>query len=251
MNKILCILQARMSSTRLPGKVLMKINALPLLQYELDRLKKSKLITNIVVATSTQDEDDEIEYFCSQNRVDCFRWELSDVLKRYYDCASKYKDFNTIVRVTWDCPLIDSDIIDETINLFLSSNVDYCSNTDMPTFPDGLDIEVFSRDALEKANLHAILPSEREHVTPYIKKHFRKINYALEQEDYSSYRFTVDEIRDFELISLLIQELWSNQKYIDYVEYIDRAWININNNIIRNEWSIKSQQEDFKFLKNN
>jgi len=103
--------------------------------------------------------------------------------------------------------LIDSDIIDETINLFLSSNVDYCSNTDMPTFPDGLDIEVFSRDALEKANLHAVLPSEREHVTPYIKKHFRKINYALEQEDYSSYRFTVDEIRDFELISLLIQEL--------------------------------------------
>jgi len=73
MNKILCILQARMSSTRLPGKVLMKINSLPLLQYELDRLKKSKLITNIVIATSIQDEDDEIEYFCSQNKIDCFR----------------------------------------------------------------------------------------------------------------------------------------------------------------------------------
>ena len=80
MNKILCILQARMSSTRLPGKVLMKINSLPLLQYELDRIKKSKLITNIVVATSIQDEDDEIEYFCNLYKIDCFRCELSDVL---------------------------------------------------------------------------------------------------------------------------------------------------------------------------
>ncbi len=251
MNNILCILQARMSSTRLPGKVLMEINNKSLLWYEINRIKKSKLITKVVIATSKTKEDDQIENFCKNNEVDCFRWDLLDVLKRYYDCAMIYDSYNIVVRITGDCPLIDENVIDKTIELFLSSDIDYCSNTDVPTFPDWLDVEVFTLKSLKEANNNAILPSEREHVTPYIRKHYKKINYALEKFDYSSYRFTVDEQKDFELVRLLIQNVWPENWYRDYIKYINENWININNDFIRNEWSLKSLKEDYIFIKNN
>ena len=249
MNKILCILQARMSSTRLPWKVLKKINDKSLLEYEVERIKKSKLINKLVIATSNDISDDKIELFCKDNFIECFRWDLNNVLKRYYDCSKKYSDYNVIVRITWDCPLIDQKIIDKTINLFLKSNVDYCSNIEPETFPDGMDIEVFSRKALEEANNNSVLPSEKEHVTPYIRKHFKKINYALKNKNLSSYRFTVDEQKDFDLIKILIENIWPNKSYIEYIDYVNKNNLYINSNIKRNEWVIKSINQDY--LKSN
>ena len=245
MNKILCILQARMSSTRLPWKVLKEINSKPLLEYEIERIKKSKLIDKLVIATSSDFSDNEIELFCKNNLLECFRWDLNDVLKRYHDCSIKYSGYNIIVRITWDCPLIDENIIDQTIELFLKSNVSYCSNIEPETFPDGMDVEVFSKKALDEAYNNSILPSEREHVTPYIRKHLKKINYALKDKDLSSYRLTVDEQKDFDLTKLLIENVWPNKSYTKYIDYINKNNININSDIKRNEWIIKSISQDY------
>ncbi len=250
MNKILCIIQARMSSTRLPWKVMMNINDVPLLKYELNRVKKSKKIHKIVIATSNWKNDDTIESFCNDNNIDCFRWDLNNVLKRYYDCSIIYNDYDIIVRITGDCPLIDEKIIDETIELFEKSDVDYCSNCEFPTFPDWLDLEVFTKKSLEIAYKKAVLNSEKEHVTPYIRKHFKKISYCLEKEDYSDYRFTVDEQKDFELVKILINNVWSDKHFIEYIKYMKKNSVNINNDIMRNEWFIKSINEDKNLLNN-
>lgn len=248
MNKVLCILQARMSSTRLPWKVLMKINNIPLLQYEIQRLKKSLFIDKLIIATSDSVDDDVIESFCKSYWIACFRWDLNNVLKRYYDCSCVYNEYDTLVRVTWDCPLIEAKIIDETINLYFESGVDYCTNAECATFPDWLDVEVFSKHALTEAYQQAVLPSEKEHVTPYIRKHFKKINYCLKKEDYSSYRFTVDEEADFALIKLLIEQVWSDNSFKDYIDFVEQNWITINSHIWRNEWAIKSYSADKAFL---
>lgn len=241
----LCILQARMGSTRLPGKVLMEINWIPMLKYEIERIKKAKNVDKIVIATSSNEKDNLIESFCLKNWIECFRWNQDDVLDRYYQCSLKYAQFEHIIRITWDCPLIDPQIIDEVINLFLNSWVDYCSNVEPETFPDWIDIEIFKANILQIAAKKAMLPSEREHVTPYIRKHFKKINFALETENYSSYRLTVDEKEDFELVKILIDKLWSDKSYRDYIKYIDNLSLNLNNHIIRNEWYNKSLIEDF------
>ncbi len=248
MNKILCIIQARMSSVRLPWKVMMEVNWIPLLKYELDRVKKSKKIDKIVIATSNWEEDDKIANFCIENNIDCFRWDLNNVLKRYYDCSVKYHDYYKIVRITWDCPLIDEKIIDKTIELFEQSDVDYCSNCEFPTFPDWLDLEVFTKKSLEIAYNNAWLNSEKEHVTPYIRKHFKKISYCLKQEDYSDYRLTVDEQKDFELVKILINNIWSNNDFRDYINYIKKNNVSINAHITRNEWFAKSINEDKSLL---
>ena len=150
-----CIIQARMGSSRLPGKVLMKSDdARPLLYYVINQLRYCTKVKNLVIATTTNQEDDEIEKFANNNSINIFRGKEKDVLDRYFQCAKKHS-FSTIVRITADCPLIDPQIVDNVIEKFFSGSYDYATNTLIRTFPIGTDVEVFSFSALERTWKHA------------------------------------------------------------------------------------------------
>ena len=197
---ILAIIQARLLSSRLPNKVIKKINDKTIIQLILERVSKSKLVNKTIVATSEDESNDPLINHINHLGFESFRGSENNVLNRYYEAAKLYKA-KTIVRITADCPLVDSDIIDKCINLFNKSDVDYVSNINPPTFPDGYDIEVFSFNALEMANYNAILDFDKEHVTPFIRsnENLKKINYE-QDDDLSFLRLTVDEIIDFEVI---------------------------------------------------
>ncbi len=146
---IVAVVQARMSSTRLPGKVLAEVAGHPMLWHVVHRLRRARLVNRIVVATSENPADDAIQQFCKQESIDCFRGSESDVLDRYYQAAQAFSA-DVVVRITADCPLIDSNIVDRVIQHFLDDDLDYVSNALRYTYPDGLDVEVFSFAALEQ-----------------------------------------------------------------------------------------------------
>ena len=156
-----------MGSTRFPGKILEIVDDTnPSLQYTINQLKESKFLQKIVIAKTKNSEDDQIVRFAEKSGIDIFRGDSDNVLSRYYECA-KFLSFGSILRVTSDCILIDSLIVDKGASLFLENDYDYVTNTSPRTFPDGNETEFFSFSALELAYKNAILPSEREHVTPY------------------------------------------------------------------------------------
>ena len=210
-----CIIQARMSSTRLPGKVMIKIDKEnTILDCVINQLQNSKEIKNIVIATTDQKEDDVIAEFVKKRAIKYFRGSKKDVLDRYYQCAKKFS-FSEIIRITSDNPLIDYEIADMVVKHFKSNNYDYIT-IDQPlstfhhTYPSGYNVEVFTFSALENAWKNAKLPSEREHVTPYFYKNkeiFRQTNIE-NYEDLSRFRCTVDTKYDLELI----QKIYSNIK---------------------------------------
>ncbi|MFS0674450.1 cytidylyltransferase domain-containing protein [Ornithinibacillus sp. 179-J 7C1 HS] len=203
---ILAIIQARMGSTRLPGKVLKPILDKPIIDYQVERVKQSKALDQVIIATSNNVKDDAIIYWCEANSIPYYRGDEADVLGRYYEAAKQFSA-STIVRLTGDCPIIDSNIIDRVIIDYLKEGTSYCSNTIKRSFPRGMDTEVFSMDALERANFEAESPLDREHVTPYIRNHFSTFN-VLNNTDYSNYRWTVDTKEDFQLIKKIITELY-------------------------------------------
>ncbi len=206
--KVLIILQARMGSERLPGKVLMEVLGRPLLSFMLERLRDIQDI-DLVVATTTNPKDDAIVSLCLKEQVNVFRGSESDVLDRYYQAALE-NHADIIVRVTGDCPCIDPDIIKLVIDFYLDNSFDYVSNTLKLTYPRGMDVEVFSFAALEKAHMEAKTEFEKEHVTPYIYTHpeiFKLENFPFD-EDASQYRLTVDTPEDFELIRRIIEALY-------------------------------------------
>lgn len=195
---VVAILQARMSSSRLPGKVLKPILDKPILAYEIERIKQSKRIDKIVLATSINQDDDSLEILAKNLGIECFRGDLHNVLKRFYDCATINKA-EIVVRLTGDCPVIDPQIIDEVIALHQEQNSDYTSNTLYRTFPDGLDVEVLSYKTLKYIFENAKEKEDLEHVTKYIYTHkddFILSNYKNEI-DYSYIRWTLDTIDDF------------------------------------------------------
>lgn len=205
------IIQARMGSSRLPGKVLRKVAGKPLLLYQVERVARAKMIDRIVVATSTDGQDDSIAAFCEHNRINCFRGSEHDVLSRYYECARRYPA-ETLVRLTADCPLSDPAVVDAVVQCFYEKKVDYAANTvpvDSSTYPDGSDVEVFSATALERAHREARDPQHREHVTFYFWQ--QDNGFATAQlrrdPDWSQYRFTVDYPEDFEVVAFVLQEL--------------------------------------------
>ena len=210
-----CIIQARMSSTRLPGKVMIKIDREnTILDCVINQLQDSKEIKNIVIATTDQKEDDVIVEFIQKRRMKYFRGNKQDVLDRYYQCAKKF-NFSEIIRITSDNPLIDYEMVDMVVKYFKSNNYDYIA-TDLPvdtfhrTYPLGYAVEVFTFSALENAWKNAKLPSEREHVTPYFYKNkeiFRQTS-IQNSEDLSRFRCTVDTKYDLELI----QKIYLNIK---------------------------------------
>ena len=211
-----CIIQARMGSSRLPGKALMKSDSgKPLLYYVINQLRYCSKIKNLVIATTTNQEDDEIEKFANNNSVNVFRGKEKDVLDRYFQCAKKYS-FSTIVRITDDCPLIDPQIVDKVIEQFFSENCDFATNTLTRTFPIGTDVEVFSFSALNNAWENAQLPSEREHVTPYLrnKENYKIIN-VENDKNISNLRLTVDRIEDVELIKQILNNISINPIHLE------------------------------------
>ena len=248
-----CIIQARMGSSRLPSKVLMKSDdGRPLLYYVINQLRYCTKVKNLVIATTTNQEDDEIEKFANDNSVNIFRGKEKDVLDRYFQCAKKYS-FSTIVRITADCPLIDPQIVDKVIEKFFSGNYDFATNTLTRTFPIGTDVEVFSFSALNRAWENTQLPSEREHVTPYLRKeeNFKIINIENDK-NISNLRLTVDRIEDFELIKQILNNISINPIHLeDVLELFSRKpeLIEINKHINHNEGFNKSLEEDKEFVK--
>lgn len=208
--KVVAIIQARMGSARLPGKVLKKVLDKPLLQYLIERVRQSNLIDNIVVATTTSDVDEPIVELCKKMSIPYYRGSETDVLSRYYEAAMQIKA-DVIVRLTSDCPILDPKVMDTVIAFFLSNHhsYHYVSNTLQRSFPRGMDTEVLSLAALKEANQAAKSNSEREHVTAYIVNHPDKYKTAniLYKENQSQHRWTVDTAEDYLLIRKIIETL--------------------------------------------
>lgn len=206
------IVQARMKSKRFPGKSLKKINGSTCINIIVNRLKRSKFLDEVIIATGSNSDDDAIENECKELGVKCFRGHDFMLLDRYYDCAHKNK-IDHIVRITADCPLADWRLVDDAISLYFSSESDYVSNVHPALFPDGFDVEVFSFEALKKAWVQAKDEIDREHVTPYIwmRRGLFKCRNLECIEDYSSLRFTVDYPEDLELISNMCNHLDVNE----------------------------------------
>lgn len=208
-TKVALIVQARMASTRLPGKILKEVLGKPLLSYLIERLRRVRLAETLVLATTTHSREQPIVDLCEKEKVSCFRGSEEDVLARYEE-AAKFCGASSVVRITSDCPLIDPELIDQVIDYYQSHPVDYVSNTLVPSYPRGMDVEVFSFKALQEAAHEATSLYDREHVTPFIYHHpdrFRLANVSYPQNE-SSHRWTLDTIEDFELIEKLIENLY-------------------------------------------
>jgi glutamate-1-semialdehyde 2,1-aminomutase len=198
--KIVAIVQARMGSTRLPNKVMMKINGVPMIELLFNRLSKSININQVVLATSNNENNLPLAEHIKSLGYEVFSGDENNVLDRYFH-AAKLFEADAIVRITGDCPLVDSALVDEVINGFIDTNSDYASNREPPTYPDGLDVEVVSIEALEEAHKQAKGNFQREHVTPYIINSDTYKNFYLKNsEDLSAERWTVDEPEDFNVV---------------------------------------------------
>jgi len=254
-KKVLAIIQARYNSTRFPGKVVKKINNKTILEILIRRLTRSKHITKIIVACSNNRKDKAIVTICRKLNVNYFIGSENDVLNRFYQTAKKYRGIN-IVRITADCPLIDSNIVDDVISNFFFKNVDYASNVNPPTFPDGLDVEVFKFSVLKEAYINAKKSEEREHVTSFIinNKKFKKFN-LKNSIDYSSLRLTLDEKEDFILIAKIIKYFKNNLNFnlkniLDLYKKKKNFFL-INSHLVRNEgYNLNTGQKMWKRAKN-
>lgn len=237
--KIVAIIQARMGSTRLPGKILKTVMNKTLLEYQLERVRSSLLVDEIVVATTEKESDNKIVALCVELGVHVYRGSENDVLSRYYGAAIEC-NADIIVRLTSDCPLIDPAIIDQVIQLYIGGRekVDYASNALERTFPRGLDTEVFSFDALQKAHERASLERDREHVTAYMyTKHNQfKLANLISVKKLGSHRWTVDTEEDFELMRRIIEALYlDNPQFTmqDVLNLLEEnpTWLEINAHI--------------------
>lgn len=244
--KIIAIVQARMGSTRLPGKILADIHGEPLLGRLLDRLYEAKLLNNVVVATTINKEDNPLVEWLLSNNVNFFRGSEEDVLDRYYQCALQF-NADIIVRITADDPLKDPSIIEQAIMLCLSDvEIDYVSNTLHPSYPEGLDVEVFRMRALTHAHINAELLSEREHVTPYIWSHSEKfvLRHFGMTPNLSHWRWTVDKKADLEFIRCIFGHFIDKPKvgFREIITYIKQnpELLKINCGTARNEGYLKS-----------
>lgn len=248
--KNLAIIQARIGSSRLHNKVLMNLADKTVLEHVYDRVSKSRLIDLVVIATTTQKADDAIYDFALERGIRVFRGSENDVLDRYYQCAKEYAPKN-VIRITADCPLMDSEIIDRVINYHYENDNDYTSNTIVPTFPDGEDVEIMRFEVLEEAWQNATLASQREHVTQYIihNDKYKRGNVASEK-DLGELRWTLDTQEDYEFIKAVYEELYKNNKNFDMEEILTLLRGNsdlneINSCYERNEGLKKSLENDY------
>ena len=238
-NKVTAIIQVRVGSTRLPGKVLKEINGVPLIKTLFERLRRSNYIDDIIIATTEKEEDIKLIDLFNNMNVIVKRGPVEDVLSRYF-LVSQEINSDAIVRITGDCPLIDPEIVDSVIQLFYSDNYDYVSNCNPPTYPDGLDVEVFKKEILDMAHKNCSCPKKREHVTPWIKENKNlKIGNLENPIDFSKLRLTIDEPEDL----IVIENIMSHFHYsntFNFNEIIDLyqkqpSLFNANQNFQRNE----------------
>ncbi len=216
------IIQARTGSTRLPGKVVKNIEGKTVLEHVIERLKRLKKEKKIILATTDKKEDDVLEKIAKKCQVSVFRGSENDVLDRFYQ-AAKLFDVDPIVRITADCPLLDPKIVKEVVDFYSENNFDYVCNAHPPTFPDGMDVEVFSFKILEECWQKAKTPEEREHVTPYIFKNQQKFNVGnfLSKEDFYDLRLVLDEKEDLVLIRKIYKELYRHNPNFGLKEIIE------------------------------
>ena len=235
-SKIIAIVQARVGSTRLPSKVMKKIKGKSLLWHIIKRLQSVNKIKEVIVATSNLKENDIIDNFCKKNNIYCFRGSETNVLKRFYESA-KIKNADHVIRITADCPLVDPSVINNLIEFYFKNLFDFCGvacgagvsdKRNIMRFPDGLDAEIFSFNVLEIAYLNAYETMHLEHVTPYIwlnRKQFKIGSLYPQEKDYSEYRFTIDNLEDFNFINDIYGKLY-RENYIfsfrEAVELIDK-----------------------------
>lgn len=206
---VLGVLQARASSSRLPGKVLMPILGEPMLTRQLERIGRANRLDAITVATSDQPSDDPIATLCAKQGVDCYRGDLDDVLGRFHGAATA-RGAQHVVRLTGDCPLIDPELIDALVELHTSGGYDYSSNVHPRTYPDGLDAEIFTVELLERAHGEARSPEERAHVTPFMYETAAgvRLGSLVDVEDRSHLRWTVDYPEDYEFVRRVFEALY-------------------------------------------
>ncbi|MBC8298067.1 MAG: glycosyltransferase family protein [Pelagibacterales bacterium] len=244
-----CIIQARMGSSRLPGKVMIELDGKnTVLDYVINQLSFSELIDKKIIATTNLEQDDIIEQAANRLNLECFRGSSENVLERYYQCAKKYK-IDNILRITSDCPLIDPQIVDKVIEKYLTGKYDYVSNTLVKTFPTGTDAEIFSFRILEKAWRNGTLPSEKEHVTPHIRNN--KIDCRLGNLENTNVvnhlRLTLDRSEDLKLIKEIIKNI--DKKPILLKDVLSLLvekpeLVKINAHIPSNEGMLKSLKRD-------
>lgn len=249
--KVILVTQARIGSSRFPEKVLQKLGDSTLLGVHLKRLKKSVMAQTLMVATTHEPKSDQIAAIAQHEGVSFYHGSTDDVLDRFYQAVVEHQP-DYVVRVTSDCPLIDASLIDEVIGMTITNRLDYGANVLVEQFPDGQDVEVFTFAALERAWREATLTSDREHVTPYIRKNtdfnggsmFKAMNFSA-PENYNKVRMTVDEPSDLETVAVLIRELGTDCDWKTYTQYIiEHHDVLKNQDIIRNEGYLKSLNQD-------
>ncbi|MEP9357619.1 glycosyltransferase family protein [Sphingomonas sp. KR3-1] len=249
---ILAVLQARTSSSRLPGKVLLPVAGRPMLERQIERLLRAKLIDKLVLATSDRPEDAAVAELADRLGIESYRGSLDDVLDRYYQAAAPHAPQH-VVRVTGDCPLADWEVIDRTIAFAAEGGYDYASNTINPTWPDGLDVEVATFAAIETAWREAVRPLEREHVMPFITsrpERFRLGSYENDR-DMSALRWTVDEPGDYAFACAIYDALYPANRAFTTADILtllearpDLA--DLNTGFARNEGLLKSEQAEIE-----
>ena len=207
--RTIVLLQARMSSTRLPGKVLKDILGKPMLQWQVERIRRARLVDQVVVATSVEASDDPIVDLCAREKIACHRGDLADVLGRMYGAVEALGPSDHLVRLTGDCPLTDPAIVDACIALHIANGADYTSNAHTRTYPDGLDVEVMTKSALARACREARQQYEREHVTPFIYRRpdIFTLDALVYVRDLAHLRWTVDKPADFDFVARVFAEL--------------------------------------------
>jgi len=240
-----------MGSTRLPGKVMLPVDdSNSIIWYVTRQLQQSKMCDKLVIATTTNSEDEKIVDFAKKNSISYFRGSTQDCLDRYYQCAKSFL-FSIIVRITSDNPLIDPTLVDEAIKLFKDGSYDYVTNSKPRSFPQGTEVEVFSFGALEKAWKEAKKPSEREHVTPYFYNNpdkFRMLN-ITNQKNISNLRWTVDRVEDLDFVRAIVTRIKKTPILMnDILRLLEKEpqLTEINKNHLIDEGYLKSLNEDKK-----
>lgn len=240
---IVAIVQARLGSTRLPGKVLLDLAGKPVLARVLDRLSRAKRLNKVVVAATVEVGDDPLEWFCKQHGWPCFRGSQNNVLDRYYQTAKAFQA-DVIVRITSDCPLIEPEIVDCVVARFVAGlpDVDYVSNVVAPrTYPRGLDTEVFSFSALDRTWTEAKAPRFREHVTLYTRSHpeIFRIRGLTSDVDYSHMRWVIDTKDDLEFVRRIYEHIGNDEfSWRDVLVLLENhpEWLDINKHVRQKEW---------------
>lgn len=237
--KISAIIQARMGSTRLPKKTFIDLCGKPLLFHVVERLKYSRYINSIIVATTNLPQDDIIENWAKENCINFFRGSVQNVLNRYYEAAKKF-DSDLIVRVTADDPFKDYRIIDHAIETLIENKLDFVCNNNPPTYPEGLDVEVLTYNCLKKCYENAKSNSQKEHVTQYIHQNLDKfkIKNIISNKNYSNYRWTIDTSEDYVFVNKIYRILYKQDSIFLTEEIYDllesnKEFLKINSKVQR------------------